>query len=172
MSKLFRFCKSLGKINGKKGSQVWILLLIKGVKLPCKKVWFLTNFALLAGLFWYLCYYPHRSRDALFPVCGIFVAHLPNWSECVQMFTKGPCWSMSVHMASKGIGKPSPKKISLFFNKFKGGGGGHVRIKTFEELFVFVYVCLVATICHSFSFLDITISMHGTILKILGEDNE
>ena len=24
-------------------------------------------------LLWYRCYYPHRSRDALSPVCGIFV---------------------------------------------------------------------------------------------------
>ena len=26
----------------------------------------------LTTLLWYRCYYPHRSRDALFPVCGIF----------------------------------------------------------------------------------------------------
>ena len=31
-----------------------------------------TNFALLAGFFWYRCYYPHRSRDSLSLVCGIF----------------------------------------------------------------------------------------------------
>ena len=24
-------------------------------------------------LLWHLCYYPHRSRDALSPVCGIFI---------------------------------------------------------------------------------------------------
>ena len=33
---------------------------------------FTENFALLAGLFWYRCYYPHRWRDALSPVCEIF----------------------------------------------------------------------------------------------------
>ena len=27
---------------------------------------------LSAGFFLYRCYYPHRSRDALHPVCGIF----------------------------------------------------------------------------------------------------
>ena len=27
---------------------------------------------LLAGIFWYWCYYPHHSRDALSPVWGIF----------------------------------------------------------------------------------------------------
>ena len=41
----------MGKNNGKKWIQIWILLLIKGVKLPRKKKWFLTNFALLAGFF-------------------------------------------------------------------------------------------------------------------------
>ena len=25
-----------------------------------------------SSLLWYRCYYPHRSRDALSPVCGIF----------------------------------------------------------------------------------------------------
>ena len=32
-----------------------------------------ADFALLEGYFWYRCYYPHRSRDALSPVCGIFL---------------------------------------------------------------------------------------------------
>ena len=27
-------------------------------------------------LLWYQCYYPHRSRDALSPVCGIFNVYL------------------------------------------------------------------------------------------------
>ena len=48
------------------------LLLIKCVKSPRKKVSYSVNFALLAEFFWYWCYYPHRSRDALSPVCGIF----------------------------------------------------------------------------------------------------
>ena len=29
------------------------------------------------GVSWYWCYYPHRSRDALFPVCGIFQNLIP-----------------------------------------------------------------------------------------------
>ena len=37
ISKLFRFSKLLEKSNGKKWFQVWKLLLIKGVKSPCKK---------------------------------------------------------------------------------------------------------------------------------------
>ena len=60
-----------GKVMERSG---WKLLLIKGVKSPRKKkLVFSANFALLAGFFWYWCYYPHRSRDALSPVCGIFL---------------------------------------------------------------------------------------------------
>ena len=36
---------------------------------------FSANFALLAGCFWYWCYYLPRSRDALSPVCGIFIIY-------------------------------------------------------------------------------------------------
>ena len=62
-----------GKNNGKNGFHIWIPLLIKGKKSPRKKkVRFSTNFALLAGFFWYRCYYLHLSRDSLSPVCGIF----------------------------------------------------------------------------------------------------
>ena len=45
MSKLFRVSESLGKSNGKKWSQIWKLLLIKGVKSPRKKKFF-TDFFL------------------------------------------------------------------------------------------------------------------------------
>ena len=46
----------------------------KGCKIAAqKKKSFSANFALLVGFFWYWCYYPHRSRDALSPVCGIFL---------------------------------------------------------------------------------------------------
>ena len=31
-------------------------------------------------LLWHRCYYPHRSRDALSPVCGIFIFHI-LWRE-------------------------------------------------------------------------------------------
>ena len=48
----------------------------KGCKIaaptPKKNLSFSVNFALIAGFFWYRCYYPHSSRDALSPVCGIF----------------------------------------------------------------------------------------------------
>ena len=43
MSKLFRYSESLSKSNGKKWSQIWKLLLIKGVKSPRKKsfIWWI-----------------------------------------------------------------------------------------------------------------------------------
>ena len=62
MSKLFRFSESLKKSNGKKGLQFFF----------CS----LANFVLLAGFFWFLCYYQHWSRDALSPVCRIFLGLL------------------------------------------------------------------------------------------------
>ena len=42
---------------------------------PQKSLFFSAHFALLAGFFWYRCYYPHRSRDALSPVCGILYSN-------------------------------------------------------------------------------------------------
>ena len=101
MSKIFRDSEALGKSNGKKWSHISKLSLIKGVKSPrkCRLDYsliihsivhflaFLFTFfksifgsggyttriwSLLAGFFWYLCYYPQRLRDALSPVCGIF----------------------------------------------------------------------------------------------------
>ena len=38
-------------------------------------------------LLWYRCYYPHRSRDALSPVCGIFKASA-LWADA---FYKSKC---------------------------------------------------------------------------------
>ena len=73
MSKFFRFSESLGKTNRKKWSQIWIFCAHKGWKITAKKIFRLsTNFVLLAGFFWYWCYYPHWSGDALSPECGIF----------------------------------------------------------------------------------------------------
>ena len=52
-----------------------------------QKVSFSANFALLAGFFWYLCYYPHRSRYALSPVCVIF----KEWDLWADAFYKSIC---------------------------------------------------------------------------------
>ena len=52
-------------------------------------------------LLWHRCYYPHRSRDALSPVCGIFFVHLTKnigWSQ--------PMWGVLesvVEWASEGL---------------------------------------------------------------------
>ena len=70
------FSESLGKSNKKKWPQIWKLLLMKGKHRRAKKAFFSVNFASLAGFFWYLCYYPHQSRDSLSPVCRIFLDKL------------------------------------------------------------------------------------------------
>ena len=66
MFKLIRFSESLGKTKWKEVVSDLNTFAHKGCKIAAhKKVLFLTNFALLAGFFWYWCYFPHRSRDAL-----------------------------------------------------------------------------------------------------------
>ena len=70
-----RFSEFLEKSNGKKWSQIWKLLLVKGIKSPPQNSFifiFFCEFCLTSRIFWYRCYYLHRSRDALSPVCGIF----------------------------------------------------------------------------------------------------
>ena len=37
-------------------------------------------------LLWYRCYYPHRSRDSLSPVCGIFCGYLCYGCLCYGFF--------------------------------------------------------------------------------------
>ena len=51
MSQFFRFSDSLRKTNGKKWSQIWILLLIKDVKSPCKKSLIFNEFCLTSRIF-------------------------------------------------------------------------------------------------------------------------
>ena len=72
MSNIFRVLESLGENNGKKCSNIWIFLFGSGLKSPRKKSFFLLLILLWSTILWHRCYYPHRSRDALSPVCGIF----------------------------------------------------------------------------------------------------
>ena len=54
---------------------IFVVVVYTGCKITARKKGFfclfvfLAIFALLAGFFWYL----HRLRDALSPVCGIFI---------------------------------------------------------------------------------------------------
>ena len=50
MTKLFRDSESSGKSNGKKWSQIWKLLLIKAVKSPLWKKFFLWIFSVICSL--------------------------------------------------------------------------------------------------------------------------
>ena len=72
MSNIFRDSEFLGKINGKKWSNIWTFLFGSGLKLPRNFFFFLLLILPWSTLLWHRCYYPHRSRDALSPVCGIF----------------------------------------------------------------------------------------------------
>ena len=57
MSKMFRYLESLGKSNGKNWSQIWKLVLIKGVKSPRKKkLVFGRILPYWAGFFCYQCF--------------------------------------------------------------------------------------------------------------------
>ena len=61
----------------------------KGCKIAAqKKFVFLEIFALLAGFCLYQCYYSHRSRDSLSPVCGIFftlVLWIKSFTICLTL---------------------------------------------------------------------------------------
>jgi hypothetical protein len=71
MSNIYRDSASLGKSNGKKWSNIWTCVFRSGLQLPHKKKFFLLILS-WSTLLWHWCYDPHRSRDALSPVCGIF----------------------------------------------------------------------------------------------------
>ena len=88
ISKHLRFSESLGKNLWKIWSQIWILSLINDVKLKRKKNWIFDKFCLTSRIFWYRGYYPHRSRDALSPICGIFPAHYGHVNDLYDH-----CWN-------------------------------------------------------------------------------
>ena len=71
MSNIFRDLESLGKSNGKKWTHVHIFVQ-KWSKVAARKKSFFLLILPWSTLLWHRCYYPHRSRDALYPVCGIF----------------------------------------------------------------------------------------------------
>ena len=78
MSNIFRDSESLGKSNGRKWSNIWTFLFGSGLKLSRKKKCFFLLILPWSTLLWHRCYYPHRSRDALSPVCGIFVNRMTS----------------------------------------------------------------------------------------------
>ena len=45
-------------------------------------------------LLWYRCYYPHRSRDALSPVCGIFFFFFSWFSLAIFFIITSDFWSI------------------------------------------------------------------------------
>ena len=86
MSNIFRDSESLGKRNEKKWSNIWTFLFRSGLKSPLILPW--------STLLWHRCYYPHWSRDALPPVCGIFL-FLCSWDLLVfwrSEYVQVPPW--------------------------------------------------------------------------------
>ena len=75
ISNIFRDSESLGKSIGKKWYNIWTFLFGSGLKSPRKKKVFFLLILPWSTLVWHRCYYPHRSRDALSPVCGIFTCY-------------------------------------------------------------------------------------------------
>ena len=94
-------------------------------------------------LLWYLWYYPHRSRDALSPVCGIFIesAHWADSiieSRCplsVYLFVPfhvvyfeayfaptSRSWMSNIFRDSESLGKSNRKKWSHIWTFFFGSG--------------------------------------------------
>ena len=70
------------------------ILAYKGCKITAQKKFFFVNFALLAGFFWYWCYYLHWSRGSLSSVCEIFKASA-LWADAFYK-SKCPCVCPSV----------------------------------------------------------------------------
>ena len=101
MPKLFRFLESLGRSSREKWSQIRKLFLSMGVKLLYKKkmFFFFGKFCLTSRIFWYYCYFPHRSRDALSAISGILKILLGILSY-LGLFTHGKdqtkCFSFKI----------------------------------------------------------------------------
>ena len=108
MSKLCRFSESLAKSNGKKGSQIWKLLLIKGVKSPRQTSFFLFSFFYLFTLFKHLFAPPPQS---LLSKIFRFFEFLGKSDEK----NRSQIWKL---LLIKGVKAPS----ILFFIFFGGGG--------------------------------------------------
>ena len=62
-----------GKVMERNGLRCEHFVLKNGLKLQRKKSLIFNKFCLTSRIFWYCCYYPHRSRDALSPVWNIFL---------------------------------------------------------------------------------------------------
>ena len=71
-------------------------------------------------LLWYRCYYPHRSRDALSPVCGIFVLSVSRiWSRYLTRFLIDMSVVRRALMRTFSSYFSSPKLLKNIGNCFK-----------------------------------------------------
>ena len=125
ISKLFRFSESLGKSNGKKWSKIWKLLLINGTpiaaqKMFCLVLFFLANFALLAGFFWYPIL---DTRISVRPLSSSSVTlRVPPWNLKrldwrALMESRPPNIEQKTKMIAFFLTKKNYFKIFSFFEK-------------------------------------------------------
>ena len=115
MPKIFIDFKSLGKSNGKKWSQIWILLLIKGVKLMRKKkLVFGQILPYWAGYFWYWCF-SLRLTVLKTPLPKVFklFRFLESWGK-----SNGKKWSQILKKKLLIKGVKSPRQIFLLSENF------------------------------------------------------
>ena len=79
-------------------------------------------------LLWYRCYYPHRSRDALSPICGIFVVVEEVYTE--YGLQEGVCFTACVVENYFLLLKFYLMKIKyIFFYKYIPHPFNHLSIK-------------------------------------------
>ena len=100
MSNIFEDSESLGKSIGKKWSNIWTFFFGSGLKSPRKKKFFFWLILPWSTLLWHRCYYPHPSRDALSPVCGIFKQQIVKYSYFNTFFCAPDCPSCLVSSCS------------------------------------------------------------------------
>ena len=91
-------------------------------------------------LLWYWCYYPHQSRDAVSPVCGIFFISLsPPFERALQICQFIMQSNLTVHSRRQGSIKSSSSKINVCLSlSWNGKPMSHYRTlsNTWENMFV------------------------------------
>ena len=108
MFNIFRDSESLGKTNGRKGSQIWTFLFENCLKSPRKKSFFFTFFGLLRFLVFFNGLFAPLSRSRMSNIFrdseSLGKSNGKKWSQI---------WTFLIENCLK-----SPRKKSLFFSLF------------------------------------------------------
>ena len=80
---------------------------------------------------WQRCYYPPRSRDALSPICGVFLYYFNFWEISVlTVLTAGAAWA---------------GRIDYLFYRTRAGAGRRARTSMYGT--VEGNSCRIGTVC-------------------------